>query len=114
MPELARRLDTRRGRLAAALLAVLCELAIALPFLVISPNTLCGVPGPLLVVVGVAASYLLGPWLWVPVTAVGVLLAVTIVGENAWAEPLVCCCPSRPGPASWASGCGTATSCAGN
>jgi hypothetical protein len=75
--------------LVAALVAVLCELAIALPFLVISPNTLRGVPGPLLVVVGVVASYLLGPWLGVPVTAVGVLLAVTIVGENAWAEPLV-------------------------
>ena len=45
----------------AALVAVLCELAIALPFLVISPNTLRGVPGPLLVVIGVVASYLLGP-----------------------------------------------------
>ncbi|HEV8449871.1 MAG TPA: PP2C family protein-serine/threonine phosphatase [Gaiellales bacterium] len=89
MPELTRRLDTRRARLAAALVAVLCELAIALPFLVISPNTVRGVPGPLLVVVGIVASYLLGPWLGVPVTAVGVVLAVTIVGENAWAEPLV-------------------------
>ena len=75
--------------MAAALVAVLCELAIALPFLVISPNTVRGVPGPLLVVVGIVASYLLGPWLGVPVTAVGVVLAVTIVGENAWAEPLV-------------------------
>ena len=73
----------------AALVAVLCELAIALPFLVISPNTLRGVPGPLLVVIGVVASYLLGPWLGVPVTAVAVVLAVTIVGENAWAAPLV-------------------------
>ena len=73
----------------AALVAVLCELAIALPFLVISPNTLRGVPGPLLVGVGVAASSLLGPWFGVPVTAVAVLLAVTIIGENAWAEPLV-------------------------
>jgi hypothetical protein len=82
-------LGTRRGKVVAALVAVLCELAIVLPFLVISPNTLRGVPGPLLVVVGVAASYLLGPWFGVPVTAVAVLLAVTIVGENAWAEPLV-------------------------
>jgi hypothetical protein len=75
--------------LAAALVAVLCELAIALPFLVISPNTLRGVPGPLLVVVGISTSYLLGPWFGVPVTAVAVVLAVTILGENAWAEPLV-------------------------
>jgi Stage II sporulation protein E (SpoIIE) len=75
--------------LAAALVAVLCELAIALPFLMISPNTMRGVPGPLLVGIGIAASYLLGPWFGLPVTAVAVVLAVTIVGESAWAEPLV-------------------------
>jgi len=33
LPELARRLDTPKGKLVAALVAVLCELAIALPFL---------------------------------------------------------------------------------
>jgi hypothetical protein len=89
LPELARRLDTQRAKLVAALVAVLCELAIALPFLVISPSTLRGVPGPLLVVIGVSASYLLGPWFGVPVTAVAVVLAVTILGQNAWAVPLV-------------------------
>jgi hypothetical protein len=89
LPELAPRFDTRRGKVVAALVAVLCELAIALPFLVISPNTLRGVPGPLLVVIGVATSYWLGPWFGVAVTAVAVFLGVTIVGENAWAEPLV-------------------------
>jgi hypothetical protein len=89
LPELARRFETRRDKVLWALVAVLCELAIALPFLVISPNTIRGVPGPLLVVVGVATSYRLGPWFGVAVTAVAVFLAVTIIGENAWAEPLV-------------------------
>ena len=61
----AGRLQTGRARLVTAGVVVLVELAIALPFLVISPSDVRGVPGPLLIVVGVAASYVLGPWLGV-------------------------------------------------
>lgn len=85
----AGRLQTGRARLVAAGVVVLVELAIALPFLVISPSDVRGVPGPLLIVVGVAASYVLGPWLGVGVTTTAVVLAVTILGENRYAEPLV-------------------------
>src|SRR5262249_38320397 len=45
--------------------------------------------GPLLVLTGVAASYVLGPWIGAVLTAVAVLLSVTIIGENAVAEPLL-------------------------
>lgn len=73
---------------AAAAVAVV-QLAIALPFLVVSPSTVRGVPGPLLIVISMAASYLLGVRYGLPLTIFGVTLAVTIIGENPVASPLV-------------------------
>jgi hypothetical protein len=73
---------------AAAAVAV-AQLAIALPFLIVSPSTVRGVPGPLLIVISMAASYLLGVRWGLPLTIFGVVLAVTIIGENAVAAPLV-------------------------
>jgi len=65
------------------------ELAIALPFLAVSPSTVRGVPGPLLVVLSIGSAFLLGPWLGFGLTLAAVVLAVGIVGENRVAEPLV-------------------------
>jgi hypothetical protein len=73
----------------AAAVVLAAELVIALPFLVISPNTVRGVPGPLLVVLGMGSAFLLGPRIGLALTAVAVVLAVTLVGENAVAAPLV-------------------------
>ena len=73
----------------AAAVVVAAQLAIALPFLFISPTTVRGVPGPLLIVISMAASYLLGVRWGLPITILGVVLAVTIIGENAVAAPLV-------------------------
>jgi hypothetical protein len=81
------RVGRRRALFVLAVIAA--ELAIALPFLVIEPSDIRGVPGPLLVVVGVASSYLLGPRLGVALTVLAVVLAVWIVGENAYTEPLL-------------------------
>ena len=78
-----------RGRVFAAAVVLSAQLGIALPFLLISPATLRGVPGPLLVLSGVAAAFVLGPWEGAALTAVAVLLAVAIIGENRLAEPLV-------------------------
>jgi len=78
-----------RARVLAAGLVLTAQLVIALPFLAVSPATVRGVPGPLLVLLGVAAAFLLGPWEGAALTAVAVLLAVTIIGENRIAEPLV-------------------------
>ena len=73
----------------AAAAVAAAQLAIALPFLVVSPTTVRGVPGPLLIVISMAASYLLGVRWGLPLTILGVFLAVTIIGENAVAAPLV-------------------------
>jgi hypothetical protein len=78
-----------RGRVLAAGSVLAAQLAIALPFLAVSPATVRGVPGPLLVLLGVSAAFLLGPWEGAALTALAVLLAVTIIGENPVAEPLV-------------------------
>jgi hypothetical protein len=77
----------RRWIAACAILAA--ELAIALPFLAVSPETVRGVPGPLLVVLGVGSAFLLGLWLGLGLTLAAVVLAVGIVGENRVTEPLV-------------------------
>lgn len=79
----------RGRRLLAAAAVVLLELAIALPFLVIDPSAVRGIPGPLLIVVALAASYVLGPLTGAALTALAVLLAVTIIGENEYFEPLI-------------------------
>jgi Stage II sporulation protein E (SpoIIE) len=73
----------------AAAVVLAAELAIALPFLAVSPSTARGVPGPLLVVLGVGAAATLGPWFGVGLTTAAVVLAVAIIGENPVAEPLV-------------------------
>ncbi len=87
--EINPRLDSTRGRALAVALVLAAQLLIALPFLFVSPGTLRGVPGPLLVVTGVAAAYLFGPWVGLGLTAVAVVLAVVVIGENPFAEPLV-------------------------
>ncbi|HEU0192931.1 MAG TPA: PP2C family protein-serine/threonine phosphatase [Gaiellales bacterium] len=81
-------LDWPRRLLASGAVALL-ELAIALPFLFIDPATVRGIPGPLLIVVALAASYALGPVAGAALTALAVLLAVTIIGENEYFEPIV-------------------------
>ena len=65
------------------------ELGIALPFLAVSPATVRGAPGPLLVLLGVGAAYMLGPRIGVALTVLAVVLAVTVVDENPVVEPLV-------------------------
>jgi hypothetical protein len=65
------------------------ELLVALPFLVISPSELRGVPGPLLVVIALAASLLLGWRLGLVAMAVAVLLGAVVIGENPVAAPLI-------------------------
>jgi hypothetical protein len=89
VPGIGPRFRSPKTRALAVCLVILAELAIALPFLFVSPSAVRGVPGPLLVVLGVAAAFVMGPRLGAALTAIAVLLAVTIVGENAYAEPLV-------------------------
>jgi hypothetical protein len=72
-----------------ATVVVGCQLMIALPFLVISPSTVRGVPGPLLIVISMAASYRLGLRFGLPLTVFGVGLAVLVINENPVASPLV-------------------------
>jgi len=83
------RLRERRARIAAVACVLAIELLIALPFLFVSPSDARGVPGPLMIVVCLSAAFLLGPYLGVALTVVGVLLAVLIIGENPVSEPLV-------------------------
>ncbi|HEY0389838.1 MAG TPA: PP2C family protein-serine/threonine phosphatase [Gaiellales bacterium] len=73
----------------AAAAVVVAQLAIALPFLVVSPSAVRGVPGPLLIVISMAASYRLGVRWGIPITLLGVLLAVVVIDENAIAAPVV-------------------------
>jgi hypothetical protein len=73
----------------AAAVVAAGQLAIALPFLVISPSTVRGVPGPLLIVISMAASYWLGLRFGLPLTVLGVGLAVVVINENSVAAPLV-------------------------
>jgi hypothetical protein len=48
-----------------------------------------GVPGPLLIVISMGASYRLGVRWGLPITLLGLLLAVTIINENPVASPIV-------------------------
>src|SRR5690242_289652 len=89
VPGIGPRFRTSRVRAIAVGVVVLAELAIALPFLFVSPSTVRGVPGPLLVLLGVASAFVMGPRIGAALTAFAVLLAVVIVGENAYTEPLV-------------------------
>jgi Stage II sporulation protein E (SpoIIE) len=87
LPRMRPRSIASPAKAAAAVAAA--QLAIALPFLVVSPTTVRGVPGPLLIVISMAASYLLGVRWGLPLTILGITLAVTVIGENAVAAPLV-------------------------
>jgi hypothetical protein len=62
---------------------------IALPFVFVSPTDVRGVPGPLLVVICLIGSALLGPWVGGAIGVLGVGLAVLVVGENPVSEPVV-------------------------
>jgi Stage II sporulation protein E (SpoIIE) len=70
-----------------AILAV--ELLVALPFLAIAPSTVRGVPGPLLVVIALAASLVLGWQLGLAAMAVAVALGAAVIGENPVAMALI-------------------------
>jgi stage II sporulation SpoE-like protein len=76
-------------RLAVVLAAAILEAAVAAPFLVISPSRLRGVPGPLLIVVCIAAAFLVGPRLGALLAILGVSLGVGILDEHPIGEPLV-------------------------
>ncbi len=89
VPGIGPRFRSPKARAVAVGCVILAELAIALPFLAVSPSKVRGVPGPLLVLLGVAAAFVMGPRIGAALTAIAALLAVTIVGENAYAEPLV-------------------------
>ncbi|MGH3140246.1 MAG: hypothetical protein ACRDQE_10970, partial [Gaiellales bacterium] len=79
------------GRRAAGLFvaAAALEVAVAVPFLVIEPSRLRGVPGPLLIVVCMAAAFVLGPRRGAILALIGVALGVGILDENPIGEPLV-------------------------
>ena len=68
---------------------VALELLIALPFLVVSPSALRGVPGPLLIVVALVASLLLGWRLGLAAMGIAVVLGAAVIGENPVAAPLI-------------------------
>jgi stage II sporulation SpoE-like protein len=89
VPGIGPRFRSPRVRAVAIGCVVLGELAIALPFLVVSPSTIRGVPGPLLVLLGVAGAFVMGPRIGAFLAAVAALLAVTILHENAYTEPIV-------------------------
>jgi hypothetical protein len=89
VPGIGPRFRTPRVRAIAVGCVVVAELAIALPFLFVSPSTVRGVPGPLLVLLGVASAFVMGPRIGAALTAFAVLLAVVIIGENPFIEPLV-------------------------
>lgn len=77
--------DSRRPFAAVVALQVL----VAAPFLYVSPSTLPGLPGPLLVVIALAASLLLGWRLGVLAMLVSVVLGVTVLDQNPIVIPLV-------------------------
>jgi Stage II sporulation protein E (SpoIIE) len=76
-------------RVAVVLAAAFLEVAVAVPFLAISPSRIRGVPGPLLIVICIAAAFLLGPRLGALLAVLGVALGVGILDEHPIGEPLV-------------------------
>jgi hypothetical protein len=81
--------SNRRRMLKAVAIVIAMELAVALPFAVINPASVRGVPGPLLIVISLTGAFLLGIRAGVPLVALAVVLAVVILGEDAAAEPIV-------------------------
>jgi Stage II sporulation protein E (SpoIIE) len=65
------------------------EVLVALPFVFITPSTLRGVPGPLLIVIALIASLLLGWRLGLVAVAVAVILGIVVIGQNPVATPLI-------------------------
>ena len=78
-----------RPRLTVVAVIVAVLVVIALPFVYVSPSDVRGVPGPLLIVICLVGSFLLGPWLGGAIGVLGIGLAVLVVGENPVAEPVV-------------------------
>jgi hypothetical protein len=76
-------------RLGVFVAAALLQVAVAAPFLAISPSRLRGVPGPLLIVICVAAAFLLGPRLGALLAVLGVALGVGILDEHPIGQPFV-------------------------
>lgn len=76
-------------RLVVVLAAVVLQVAVAVPFLAISPSRLRGVPGPLLIVICVSGAFLVGPRLGALLAIVGVSLGVGILDEHPIGDPLV-------------------------
>jgi Stage II sporulation protein E (SpoIIE) len=89
VPGIGPRFRSPRVRAVAIGCVVVGELAIALPFLWVNPSTVRGVPGPLLVLLGVAGAFIMGPRIGAFLAAVAALLAVTVLHENAYTEPIV-------------------------
>ena len=75
--------------LKAVAIVVALELIVTLPFIVIDPASVRGVPGPLLIVISLTGAFLLGLRVGVPLVALAVVLAVAILGEDVYAEPVV-------------------------
>ena len=71
------------------LAVVALQLAVALPFLIVSPAHVRGVPGPLLVAITLAACYALDIVIGVALMAVAVILAVTTLDASPYAMPVV-------------------------
>jgi hypothetical protein len=82
-----RRIGMRR--LEVLLVATALELAVAAPFLAISPSRLRGVPGPLLIVICMGGAFLLGPRDGAALAVLGVTLGVGILDEHPIGDPLV-------------------------
>ncbi len=80
---------TRERRRAIALIVIALMLVVSAPFLVISPDNVRGVPGPLLIVIALGAAFLLGPYLGVGLMVAAVFLSVAVIGENPVSQPLV-------------------------
>ena len=69
--------------------AAVLEMAVAAPFIAISPSHLRVVSGPAAHRDCITAAFLLGPWLGAALAVLGVSLGVGILDENAVGETLV-------------------------
>src|SRR5205085_8937766 len=81
--------SNRRRYLRTIALVLVLELVVALPFTVVSPSSMRGVPGPLLIVISLAGCFLLGLRAGVPLVTLSVILGIEIVHESEIASPLV-------------------------
>jgi hypothetical protein len=79
----------RWPRRVITLVTLACLGLAVMPFIWVSPSDVRGIPGPLLVVIALVASFLLGPYLGVALMIIAVFLGVAVVGENQVSEPLI-------------------------